>query len=103
MPLESGVTVDLTYVVEATHGTTPGTPAMKIWRTVGKNVNPQKNLLRSAELRADRLQARPRHGFRQWAGTIPFELANKTQDFALEAHLGPSPSIRCCAAGRLTI
>ena len=87
MPTASGSRVQLTYIPEVTHGTTPATPAMTVLRNTGRNINPTKQELVSAEVRSDRQTAVVRHGFKQIDGSIPFELALAAYDAMLEAAL----------------
>ncbi len=85
MTIASGARTRLVYIEEVTLGTTPGTPAMKVLRSTGMNINPTKNVLGSSEIRADRQIADERHGFSSVEGTIPFELSRAAYDDFLAA------------------
>ena len=82
MVIASGTRVRLTYIDEATNGTTPSITAgdtTKI-RATSRNVNLQKNLLESEEVRSDRQIADSRHGFNQVGGSFGFELSLQSFD-----------------------
>lgn len=88
MTLASGTSVGLSYVAEVTHGTTPNSPTMKTLRTTTRNINAQKGLLESAEVRSDRQISDVRHGFKSVGGSVGFELSLSAYDDWLEALLG---------------
>jgi hypothetical protein len=88
--LASGIRCDWSYVPEVTHGTTPGSPAMKKLRTIGRNINLTKNILTSSEVRQDRAKKDVRHGFNSIAGGPSFELSAGAYDDWLAALLGSS-------------
>ena len=87
MAIEQAPNVDLTYVAEVTRGTTPATPAMKKLRTISRNINLQKRILRSAEVSTHAQQVDVRHGFNSIDGAIGFEWSRTTYDDWLEAAL----------------
>ncbi len=88
MSLASGANTGLSYIAEATHGVTPGTPSMKALRVTGRNINLQRATLTSAERRNDRQIADLRHGFNQLSGSLGFELSLEAFDDFLEGALG---------------
>lgn len=88
MALASGSNVGLTYIAESTHGTTPGTPAMKSLRVTGRNINLTRATLTSNERRNDRQIADLRHGFNQVGGSLGFELSLEAFDDLMEGALG---------------
>lgn len=87
MALESGTLVDLSYVAEVTHGTTPGSPSMKLLRCTQRNLNLVKDTLQSAEVRSDRQVSDVRHGFNRVEGTVGYELSVQSYDDMLEGAL----------------
>ena len=90
MPIQSGQQVELRYIAEVTHGQTPGSPAMTILRTIGRNINLEKNILESEEIRSDRQYSDVRHGFNRVVGTIPYELSVASYDDWIEYAMGGS-------------
>jgi hypothetical protein len=54
MSIASGARSRLAYIAEVTPGTTPGTPALKVLRATQRDINLQKNILTSNEVRSDR-------------------------------------------------
>lgn len=90
MVLASGTGVGLSYVVETTHGTTPGSPTMLELRSTQRNINLTKNILTTQEVRSDRMIADSRHGFNQVEGSIGFELSIAAYDDMLAAAMGQS-------------
>jgi hypothetical protein len=88
MAIGSGVRVDLSYVAEVTRGTTPGAPSMKKLRTTSRNINLQKNILQTSEVRQDRQKKDVRHGFNRIEGNPGFELSLQAYDDWLEALMG---------------
>lgn len=80
MPAASGPNVNLSYVIEPQHGVTPPTPAMKTFRTIGRNINRTKGALRSPEITRSRQRRTVRHGFRQVAGGLAFNLGMEDFD-----------------------
>lgn len=88
MTLASGTRARLSYVEEVTRGTTPGSPTMKTLRATTRNVNLVKNMLESAEVRADRQKADVRHGFNRVEGGVGFELSGQSYDDFLAYALG---------------
>lgn len=90
MPNASGIQVQLSYIAEVTQGTTPGTPTMKLLRTISRDINPAKTVLESEETNADRNIRSIRHGFESVTGQFTAELAPVDYDDILEAALGGS-------------
>lgn len=87
MPIASGSRVGVSYVAEATAGTTPGIPSMKTFRATTRNLNLSKNNIQSAEVRPDRMRRSSRHGFKSAQGTLGAEIAPNDHDDFLEAAL----------------
>lgn len=75
MALASGTNSYLAYELETARGVLNGAEDMTFLRVTGKNVNLQKNTIRSAEVRSDRQSAALRHGFNQVVGAPGFELS----------------------------
>lgn len=88
MATASGARVQMAYVAESTHGTTPGSPSMKILRGISRNINLKKATLESQEVRGDRQVSAVRHGFNRVDGSLGFELALQAYDDMLTAALG---------------
>lgn len=88
MPNASGIQVQLSYIAEVTQGTTPGTPTMKLLRTISRDINPAKTILESEETNADRNIRSIRHGFESTTGQFTAELAPIDYDDILQAALG---------------
>lgn len=88
MAVESGTRVRLAYVAEVTRGTTPGSPSMKLLRSVGRNINSKKSLLTSEEVASHRGVVDSRHGFKSVEGTIPFELSLDAYNDFFESLMG---------------
>lgn len=84
MALASGSQVVLTYIKETTLNTTPGSGNHKVLRATGRNINLEKNILESAEVRSSGQRADVRHGFNQVVGAPTFELALEDYDDAFE-------------------
>jgi len=85
MALASGTRVQLIYAAETTRGVIPSPMSSTIFRATSRNINPQINLLRSNEVRADRQRTTSRHGFNQIVGSPGFELSLEAYDDWLEA------------------
>ena len=88
MAIASGTRARICYVAESTHGTTPGTPSMKVLRTTSRKINVTKNMLETAEVRSDREITDVRHGFNRVEGELGFELSLAAYDDLIEAALG---------------
>lgn len=99
MAIAQAPRVRMTYVNETTHGTTPGSPAFKILRTVGRNINLKKRTFASAEVASHRNIVDLRHGFEFVDGSINFELSRLSYDDMLESLLGASWSSNTLIAG----
>jgi len=76
------------FIAESTYGTTPATPAFTNIRHTGFSLGLSKSALESAEVRSDRQIANFRHGNKNVAGEIPFELSYGTFDDLFEAAFG---------------
>ena len=85
MALASGTRVQLIYAAETARGEIPSPMNSTIFRATSRNINPQINLLRSNEVRADRQRTTSRHGFNQIVGSPGFELSLASYDAWLEA------------------
>lgn len=85
--MASGARHSLRIVRELVRGTTPANPAFKYVRHTGTSLGMSKETLQSEELRDDRQIADVRHGARQVAGDINFELSYGSFDLLLEAAL----------------
>lgn len=81
----SGTLYRVGYVAESTLGTTPSTPTLKLFRGTTRNINPKKNILRSAEIQADRITRSVRHGFNSVEGALGGELSIASFDDWIEA------------------
>lgn len=90
MPFASGSRLQITYIAEVTRGTTPGSPTMQVLRLNSFDINPQKGLLRSEEVRSDRQTSSLRHGARSVTGTLVGELMLQNHDDMIEAALAGS-------------
>lgn len=71
--IASGARVQLAYIPEVNHGETPTTPTLAALRATTRNVNLERELLESAEVRQSRQRSDVRHGFNQVVGTVGFE------------------------------
>lgn len=86
----AGSLFNISYIKEVTPGTTPGTPAMKVFRTTGTDLDLGKETFTSNELRSDQEIVDFRHGNRQTQGNLNFELSYGAFDDWLLAVLGQS-------------
>lgn len=87
MTIAAGARVRLVYGRESTRGTTfAGTT--KILRTTSRNINLEKNMLQSQEIRETGQVHDLRHGWNHVEGQIGAELALNTQDDMLESSFG---------------
>lgn len=66
------------YIAEVTYGTTPNTPTTRSLRVTGDDLKLSKSTFLSNELRPDREITDFRHGNKQVAGTLNFELSKET-------------------------
>ena len=87
MTIATGSRHNLSYVVEATFGTTPATPGFAPIRHTGTTIGLSKDAIESEELREDRQVAHFRHGNKSVTGDINFELSYGGLDALLEATL----------------
>lgn len=99
MAFASGARHGLSYVAETTFGVTPSTPSMKEFRHTGTTLTLQKQMLESAEIRSDRQIQDARHGNRNVAGNLSFELSFGAFDDWLEAALGGTWATNVLKAG----
>jgi len=90
MTIASGANVEMSYVKETTHGTTPGSPSMKELRATSRNINPAKEILDSEEQRSHRQIQDFRHGFESVGGNLAHELALQDFDEMIAAALATS-------------
>jgi hypothetical protein len=75
-------------VAEATHGTTPATPALRTFRNTGTTLALSKESFQSGEIDGSRVVRDFRHGNKQIGGDINFEVILGTDfDFYLQAAL----------------
>lgn len=78
----------LTYIVEETWGTTPGTPSMTVLRgNGGSGIKLARQSLQSQEMRSDRAVADLRLGNKNPTLEVPFEFSYSSFDAFLEAAL----------------
>jgi hypothetical protein len=93
----------LRYIAESTPGTTPATPELKVLRTTGRNINNERTLLNSAEVRASGQMKDLRLGMYKPGGTIPGELSVQSYDDMLEAAMrGTWAAVTIGTTGNLT-
>lgn len=85
--MSNGSQHGMSYVKEVTYGVTPGTPTLKPIRGGKTTLGLSKDVLKSEEIRDDRMTADSRHGTQQANGDIPFELSFSSFDDFLEAVL----------------
>lgn len=88
MPIGVGTRVRMVYVPEVTRGVTPGTPSMKVLRTITRNLNPKKATLGSQETHAHGQIQDLRHGFESVDGSFNTEWSYGSQDDMLEGIFG---------------
>lgn len=91
MTLATGSKYEASYIAEVDYGVTPNTPAMRKMRVTGDTLKLAKESFLSNELRSDREITDFRHGNRQVAGELNFELSKEAglEDWML-ALLGAS-------------
>ncbi|MCS0497863.1 phage tail tube protein [Ancylobacter sp. MQZ15Z-1] len=77
----------IAYVAEATFGTTPATPAFKVFRTTGGGPRTSKTTITSDEIRADRNVPDESMVGMDVAGAYPFEFSYGTFDDMLDGAL----------------
>ena len=89
MTFETGSNFGLSQLEETTFGVAPVAGDMNPIRKVGGvTLELTKETLESNELRADQQRAVVRHGNRNVAGDVPFELSNQDYDIGLQAIAG---------------
>jgi hypothetical protein len=89
----------VSYMVESTFGTTPGSPAMVEFRHTSCTLAVQKDAFVSNEIRNDRQVVDVRHGAKRAAGDLGFELCYGAHDDWLEAALFGTWSTNVLKAG----
>lgn len=89
--MANGSRHSLYSVKEATHGTTPASPALDLVRVTGTTLGLSKDSLQSEEIRSDRQISDFRLGANQVGGDINFELSYGSFDQFLEAVLLSAP------------
>ena len=99
MTIATGSRHNLSYVVEATFGTTPSSPGFTPIRHTGTTLGLSKDAVESEELREDRQVAHFRHGNKSVTGDINFELSYGGLDALLEATLCGSWATHVLKAG----
>ena len=90
MTFSQGSRAQLTYVIEATFGTTPGSPTMISLPYNSCSLNVTKDSLESAELRSDRQVDIFRHGARRVEGDIEVDFRADDFDDFLEGAMQSS-------------
>jgi len=88
MAQASGSRVIAAYVEEVTRGTTPASPTLKTIRATSRNVNLDKAILPSEEVRASRQEADERHGSNSVAGSIGYQLSLEDYDDFIRYAMG---------------
>lgn len=73
--MSNGALHNMAMVEESTYGTTPGTPTMETIRHNSTSLNLSKDVIKSEELRSDRMPSDSRHGPKQVGGDIVSELS----------------------------
>lgn len=99
MAQSQGSRHSISYVVESTFGTTPGTPAMIELPNTGTTLKATKDTFVSSTIRNDRQIKDMRHGVKQIGGDINFELSYGDFDTWLEAALFGAWSTNVLKAG----
>jgi len=90
MAIGSGSRVDLAYQTETVRGTPDSPAGIKYLRTTGRNINLEKDILESSEVRASRQRSDVRHGFNRVAGSIAAELGALAYDDWIQYGMGGS-------------
>lgn len=88
MAIASGSRARIATLAESTRGTTPGSGTWALRRLTSLNINLEKNVLESAEIRSTRQRADVRHGFNRVTGSLGFQLSHLDFDEFLEKLLG---------------
>ncbi len=87
--LMSGGGVSIAYTLETSdqtlggtnqRGTEPGTPSTKLWPTTGRDINPQRALIRPNEISSQGMRILGEQGFETIAGNPGFDLAMEDFD-----------------------
>lgn len=85
MTFAQGSRNGLSYIVEATFGTTPGTPSMLSLPINTHSIELAKTTIESAEIRSDRQTSVSRHGNKRVQGDIEVDFRADDHDDFLEA------------------
>lgn len=85
MPFSQGNRAGLSYVVESTFGTTPGTPALIQLPYTTQSLNLSKERVTGTDIQPDRMLRVDRHGNRTAAGDIVADLRKADYDPFLES------------------
>jgi hypothetical protein len=88
MAFETIVGVVEAYVAEVTRGTTPTTPTLKTFRRTSSDIDLEKDIVESQEIRATRGESECRHSFNRVAGSLGFEWSLQAYDDFIEYALG---------------
>lgn len=100
MAFAQGSRTDIAYVAETVFGTTPTpSPAMKALRHTSSTLNLTKEAFVSEEIRSDRQIEISRHGNRQGAGEIGFELSYGALDDLLTSAMFADWSLNVISPG----
>lgn len=75
------------YIAEVTPGTTPATPAFKVFRSTGESLKAEQPLLFSSELDGRRGQKNFARGTKQGSGSVDVEFSDGTLEDLLESAL----------------
>ena len=73
--MSNGALHNMAMVEESTYGTTPGSPTMETVRHNSTTLNLSKDVIKSEELRSDRMPTDSRHGPHQIGGDIVSEIS----------------------------
>lgn len=85
MPFSQGSRAGLSYVVESTFGTTPGTPSLIQLPYTTQSLNLSKERVTGTDIQPDRMLRVDRHGNRTAAGDIVADLRKADYDPFLES------------------
>lgn len=87
MPFAQGSRSQLTYILESTFNTTPGSPAMSLLPINSHTISLRKESIESGEIRSDRQVNVFRHGNKSVAGSMEVEFRPIDYDELLEGAL----------------
>jgi hypothetical protein len=99
MPIAQNSRSLISYVEEATFGTTPATPAMVALPINTFNVNLEKGIIENNEIRPDEMQRFERHGDRTVSGDMVADLRKTDFDPFLESVMRSSFSTNTLKVG----